>query len=92
MGNYLSAIFVELPLSISDPHQRLTKIHELMENQKLSIMPFIVLFLAKFVGFLPPRLGQFVVDLFGDQTTLVLTNGKSQHQKNSFFFFNTFFK
>lgn len=72
MGNFLSALFIELP--INDSNLVYQQIQSKTYYLKHSATPVIILFLANLLGLLPKKLGQIIVDRFAGNSTLVVTN------------------
>jgi diacylglycerol O-acyltransferase / wax synthase len=73
-GNYFGGVFVELPLGIDNPMQRLYELKRRMAELKGSAEPLFTLGLMAAVGMGPKALQQEVIDLLASRCSLVLTN------------------
>lgn len=74
LGNKFGLVFMNLPIGIADPHERLLSVKQTMDELKNSPQAIMVLGLLAAVGTVPAELEQKVVGLFGAQATTVLTN------------------
>jgi len=74
LGNYFGGVFVQLPLGIDNPMQRLYELKRRMGELKESAEPLFTLGLMAAVGMGPRALQQEVIDLLASRCSLVLTN------------------
>jgi len=74
LGNYLTGVFLDLPVGLDDGIARLRVINERMSALKSSIFPIVGQFMAYLLGVLPAKIGQMLVELFSGYTTMVLSN------------------
>lgn len=73
-GNYFGGVFVQLPLGIDNPMERLYELKRRMAELKGSAQPLFTLGLMAAVGMGPRALQQEVIDLLASRTSLVITN------------------
>ena len=73
-GNYFGGVFVQLPLGIDNPMERLYELRRRMAELKGSVEPLFTLGLMAAVGLGPRALQQEVIDLLASRCSLVLTN------------------
>lgn len=74
LGNEFAVIFLKLPLSITDPAERLTVVRAQTERVKRSPEAVANLALIDFIGRLPTWLERWVLRLYGMRASLVMTN------------------
>ncbi|HUJ86796.1 MAG TPA: wax ester/triacylglycerol synthase family O-acyltransferase [Burkholderiales bacterium] len=74
LGNYFGGVFVQLPLGIDNPMQRLYELKRRMAELKGSAEPLFTLGLMAAVGMGPKALQQEVIDMLASRCSLVLTN------------------
>ena len=74
LGNYFGGVFVELPLGIDNPMERLYELKRRMGALKGSAEPLFTLGLLAAVGMGPKALQQQVIDMLASRCSLVLTN------------------
>jgi diacylglycerol O-acyltransferase len=73
-GNYFGGVFVQLPLGIDNPMERLYELKRRMGELKGSAQPLFTLGLLAAVGMGPKALQQEVIDMLASRCSLVLTN------------------
>jgi diacylglycerol O-acyltransferase / wax synthase len=73
-GNQFSLVYVELPLGVQDPVDRLARVKAEMDRIKASLEPAAGWLLVQGLGFLPPRLEAVASGFYADKASLVLTN------------------
>ncbi len=73
-GNYFGGVFVQLPLGIDNPMERLYELKRRMAELKGSAEPLFTLGLLAAVGMGPRALQQEVIDILASRCSLVLTN------------------
>jgi diacylglycerol O-acyltransferase / wax synthase len=73
-GNRFSLVFLELPVGVTDAHERLMRVKIEMDRIKGSLEPAVGWLLVQGLGLLPPRLEQSVSSFYADKASVVLTN------------------
>lgn len=74
LGNRFGLIFVELPVGIADPIQRVITVHRSARALKGSAQPLVTLGLLAAVGNLPAAIEQPTLELFSSKASLVASN------------------
>jgi diacylglycerol O-acyltransferase len=74
LGNQFGLVFVELPVGIEDPLERLLLVKERMQELKGSYQPIAAYLLLNAVGLGPKILQDQVAKLIGRNATAVMTN------------------
>ncbi|HMK86513.1 MAG TPA: wax ester/triacylglycerol synthase family O-acyltransferase [Steroidobacteraceae bacterium] len=74
LGNRFGLAFVELPVGIRHPLERLYAVRTTMQRLKDSPQPLAVLALLTVVGNLPPPIEEPLVNLFSSKASLVASN------------------
>lgn len=74
LGNRFGLVFVELPIGIDDPFERLLAFKAQMDGIKHSAEAVVTFGILNTVGMVPSLLEQPIIDMFGTKATLVLTN------------------
>jgi WS/DGAT/MGAT family acyltransferase len=74
LGNAFGLVFLELPVGIADPLERLSAVHEAMRGLKQSYQPLLMLGLLGALGLMPGRVEAAAIDLLSAKTTLVASN------------------
>jgi diacylglycerol O-acyltransferase / wax synthase len=74
LGNRFGMVFAPLPISITDPLERLSAVHQAMLRLKSSPEAGVVYGLLDVFGHTPRRVMDTVVGFFGSKASLVLTN------------------
>ena len=74
LGNKFGLIFVELPISVQNPLQRVYAMHDTMVSLKGSLQPPMSLMVLGLLGLLPGALQGPAIDLFSRKGTLVASN------------------
>lgn len=74
LGNRFGLVFVELPIGIRHPLERLYAVHAAMATLKGSPQALATLGLLALVGTLPPAVEEFALGLFSAKASLVASN------------------
>ena len=74
LGNYFGLGFLDLPVSIEDPHERIQAIQANTGALKQGTEAFLFLLLLQICGRGPPTLEKLVLKLFEDKASAVVTN------------------
>jgi WS/DGAT/MGAT family acyltransferase len=74
LGNYFGLVFLELPIGIRDPLERLYAVHAAMTQLKGSYQPVLTLALMAALGRLPAAAQSAAVDLLSAKASAVATN------------------
>jgi WS/DGAT/MGAT family acyltransferase len=74
LGNYFGLVFLELPIGIRDPLERLFEVHAAMKQLKGSYQPVLTLGLMAALGRLPASVESAAVDLLSTKASAVATN------------------
>jgi WS/DGAT/MGAT family acyltransferase len=74
LGNYFGLVFVDLPIGIRHPLERLYAVHAAMLKLKDSPQALVTLALLQVVGSLPASVEEPVVALFSAKASLVASN------------------
>jgi WS/DGAT/MGAT family acyltransferase len=74
LGNHFGLVFLELPIGIRDPLERLFAVHAAMTALKSSYQPVLTLGLMAALGMLPNSAQSAAIDLLSTKATLVATN------------------
>jgi len=74
LGNKFGLVFVELPVGINNPLQRVYAMHETMMALKGSLQPPMTLVVLGALGLLPSSLQALAVELFSRKGSLVASN------------------
>jgi len=74
LGNYFGLVFLELPVGIRDPLQRLFEVHAAMSALKSSYQPLLTLGLMAALGRMPGSVEAAAIDLLSTKATAVATN------------------
>jgi len=74
LGNQFGLVFVELPLGVADPLERLRLVTERMQALKGSYQPMVAFVLLSAIGLGPKILQDQVGNLIGRNATAVMTN------------------
>jgi WS/DGAT/MGAT family acyltransferase len=74
LGNRFGLVFVDLPVGIVDPSERLQAFNQQMIAIKNSPEAAVTLGILNAIGMVPIGLEQRVVELFGSKVTAVMTN------------------
>ena len=80
LGNHFGLVFLDLPIGIRDPLERLFAVHSSMTALKNSYQPVLTLGLMATLGMLPGPVEAAAIDLLSTKATMVATNvpGPSQ--------------
>lgn len=76
LGNEFGVVFLELPIGIENPLQRLYAVKHAMDTLKASPAPYVFFSLLNVFGMAPDVMETQIVNLFGSKATLVMTNVK----------------
>lgn len=74
LGNQFGLVFLELPIGIEDPLDRLFELKKRMDYIKESQQAVVAFGMLKAVGMTPADIQKIVVNIFGAKTTCVMTN------------------
>lgn len=74
LGNGFGLVFLELPLGIVHPVERLLEVHGAMEQLKRSYQPLLTLGLLGALGLMPAPVETAAVDLLSAKASLVASN------------------
>jgi WS/DGAT/MGAT family acyltransferase len=74
MGNRFGLVFVDLPVGMADPFERLLRFKAQMDTIKGSPEAVVTFGLLKAIGMTPLGVEQRVIELFGSKATAVITN------------------
>ena len=74
LGNYFGLVFLELPVGIRDPFERLFAVHAAMSALKNSYQPILTLGLMAALGRMPGSVEAAAIDLLSTKATAVATN------------------
>jgi diacylglycerol O-acyltransferase len=74
LGNQFGLLFLDLPVGIRHPLERLYAVHTVMQGLKHSPQALVVLGLLLAVGSLPAAVEEPVVELFSSKASLVASN------------------
>ena len=74
LGNHFGLVFLDLPIEIAHPLERLYKVRARMQELKGSYQPLIALGLLQAVGYGPRAVQDQVTQLLGDNASAVMTN------------------
>lgn len=74
LGNRFGLVFVELPVGVFHPLERLYSVHATMLSLKASVQARATLGLLSLVGALPQSVEEFALTLFGAKASLVASN------------------
>jgi diacylglycerol O-acyltransferase / wax synthase len=74
LGNYFGLVFLELPVGIRDPLERLFAVHAAMKDLKGSYQPVLTLGLMAALGRLPAAVESAAIDLLSTKASAVATN------------------
>ena len=74
LGNYFGLVFLELPIGIRDPLERLFEVHAAMKQLKGSYQPVLTLGLMAALGRMPASVESAAIDLLSTKATAVATN------------------
>ena len=81
LGNQFGLVFLSLPVSISDPRDRLAEVSRRMGKLKRSFEPVVAMQIMAALGTSPKKIQDLVVRVFGTKGTAVLTNVPGPRQK-----------
>jgi WS/DGAT/MGAT family acyltransferase len=74
LGNKFGLLFLDLPVGIADPLERLNEVHKRMEALKSSKEGAMGLVVLSGMGITPQELQGTLVEMFGKKLTAVMTN------------------
>lgn len=81
LGNHFSLVFLDLPVGIEDPFDRLLELKRRMEGIKSSPEAAIAFGILNTIGVMPQQMAELVVDIFGSKATAVMTNVPGPRQR-----------
>ena len=73
-GNRFSLIYLELPVGVTDPRERLMRVKLEMDRIKRSLEPAVGWLLVQGLGFLPTQLERLTSTFYAAKASVVLTN------------------
>ena len=74
LGNYFGLVFLELPIGIQNPLERVFEVHAAMAALKSSYQPVLTLGLMAALGRMPGSVEAAAIDLLSTKATTVATN------------------
>jgi WS/DGAT/MGAT family acyltransferase len=74
LGNYFGLVFLELPIGMRDPLERLFEVHASMSTLKSSYQPVLTLGLMAALGRMPGSVEAAAIDQLSTKATAVATN------------------
>jgi WS/DGAT/MGAT family acyltransferase len=74
LGNHFGLVFLELPVGIRDPLERVFAVHAAMSALKSSYQPVLTLGLMAALGMMPGQVETAAIDLLSTKATAVATN------------------
>lgn len=74
LGNHFGLVFLELPIGIRDPLERLFEVHAAMTALKSSYQPVLTLGLMAALGLMPGQVQSSAIDLLSAKASAVATN------------------
>lgn len=74
LGNHFGLVFLELPLGIADPVERIQDVKAHMDAIKSSPEAYVALGMLKVLGHTPAEIQRFVLDKLSTKATAVMTN------------------
>jgi WS/DGAT/MGAT family acyltransferase len=74
LGNKFGIVFLELPVGMHDPFERLLELRRRTDAIKNSPEALVAFGILNLIGVSPPALADLAVDLFGAKATAVMTN------------------
>jgi WS/DGAT/MGAT family acyltransferase len=74
LGNKFGLVFVELPLGIRNPLQRVFTVHDSMASLKGSLQPAMSLMTLGLMGVVPAAVQEPAIDLFSRKASTVISN------------------
>ena len=74
LGNHFGLVFLELPIGIRDPLERVFEVHAAMAALKGSYQPVLTLGLMAALGMMPGTVQASAIDLLSTKATAVATN------------------
>ena len=84
LGNEFGVVFLELPIGIDNPLERLYAVKQDMDKHKASPEPLVFFSLLNVFGMAPDVMETQIVNLFGSKATVVMTNVKGPKEHLSF--------
>ncbi|MCS6939480.1 MAG: wax ester/triacylglycerol synthase family O-acyltransferase [Roseiflexaceae bacterium] len=81
LGNRFSLVFLDLPVGIEDPFDRLLELKRRMEGIKSSPEAAIAFGILNTLGVMPQQVAELIVDIFGSKATAVMTNVPGPRQR-----------
>ena len=73
-GNRFSLVYLEMPVGVTDPRERLMRVKTEMDRIKASLEPATGWLLVQGLGFLPKQMEQLASRFYAQKASLVLTN------------------
>lgn len=81
LGNYFGLVFVDLPIGVRHPLERLYSVHATMQSLKASAQARATLGLLALAGALPAAVEEFALTLFSAKASLVASNLRGPDEK-----------
>jgi diacylglycerol O-acyltransferase / wax synthase len=80
LGNHFGLVFLELPVGIADPVERMLEVHRRMEALKQSQQPLVALGILAGMGVAPGFIKERVLDALAANASVVITNVRGTAQ------------
>lgn len=80
LGNHFGLVFLELPINIADPLDRVASVREKMAALKHSQQPMVSLGILAGMGLVPAILRERILDTLADNASAVMTNMPGSRQ------------
>jgi diacylglycerol O-acyltransferase len=74
LGNYFGLVFLELPVGISNPLERIYAVHEHMKQLKGSYQPLVALGLLGALGLAPAPVQEYALNMLSAKASVVMSN------------------
>jgi WS/DGAT/MGAT family acyltransferase len=74
LGNYFGLVFLELPIGIANPLERIYAVHQHMTQLKGSYQPLVALGLLGTLGFAPATVQDIALNLLSAKASTVMSN------------------
>jgi len=74
LGNRFGLVYLELPVGLRGPRQRLEEVHRRMDSIKHSPEGAVAYGILGLIGLTPPQVEQRLIDVFSSKSTAVMTN------------------
>jgi WS/DGAT/MGAT family acyltransferase len=84
LGNHFGVVFLHLPVGLTNPLERLYRVHHNMTELKRSKQPIIMLGLLNVAGRAPQFVQEMMLELFASRPSTVMTNVPGPQQALTF--------